>query len=657
MNDLTTINLLKGLVIDGVNAANSGHPGGAMSSMDFAYLLFTEYLSFDPEDPSWQGRDRFILSAGHESMLQYSLLHATGWLNKNDLKQFRQLHSKTPGHPENFMTPGVECTTGPLGQGAAMSAGFAIGEKHLQSTLSEGLFGNKVWVLLGDGCMQEEVTLGAASYAGHLGLDNLIWFYDKNSIQISGEINRSTSDDEASIFKGFGWNVIELKDGHDHSSLREAMSSAQNQTQKPTLIIAHTTMAKGAATLEGSAKTHGAPLSQDERNATKTGFDIPEGEEFFFPAEAIENFRKNFASKTKRASEWREKLASSLTDEAFKKTYDGYFKPEISELPKIDWDGGIATRGAFGKIIEAWTEAVPNLVGGSADLEPSNMTGAFAKKVGDFSKENRSGKNFAFGVREFPMSCISNGLALHGAFIPFDATFLCFADYSRPALRLGALQKVRTIHEFTHDSFYLGEDGPTHQPIEHAMSLRVMPDMYVMRPADARETEIMMQEAMKLDRPSSILLTRQKLPLLENSEESLSEAAKGGWVVRDVSNPDMVIYATGSEVCLALKSAELIETSGAAKNVKVVSLPCWELFDKQSTAYRDSVLSPEIKKKVSIEAGTTLGWHKYVGIHGLAIGVDHYGASAPAKDLEENFGFTPEKVKEKILAHDFGTQN
>jgi transketolase len=654
LNDLQTVNLLKGLVIDGVNSANSGHPGGAMSSMDFAYLLYTEFMNYDPTDADWKGRDRFVLSAGHESMLQYSLLHGIGWLEKSDLQSFRQLHSKTPGHPENFETKGVECTTGPLGQGAAMSLGFSIGELHLQETLDKNLFGNKVWTLMGDGCMQEEVTLGAASYAGHLGLNNLIWFYDRNRIQISGQIDRSTSDDEATIFKGFGWNVLEVKDGHNHEELRAAMTAAKNETSKPTLIIADTKMAKGAATLEGSAKTHGAPLAPDERAATKKGFEIPEGEEFYFPEEARAHFQRNFAAMTESAAAWKKTLDDKLSDSEFKKKYDGYFNTDLTNLSKINWEKDVATRAAYGTIIDTWAHEIPNLVGGSADLEPSNMTGAFAKKVADFSINNREGRNFAFGVREFPMSCISNGLALHGAFIPFDATFLSFADYSRPALRLGAIQKVRTIHEFTHDSFYLGEDGPTHQPIEHVMSLRLMPDMYVMRPACARETEVMMREAIKLDLPTSIMLTRQGLPLLKHSDEQLSNAAKGGWVVKDATDPDLVIYATGSEVSLALKSVELLEKNGTAKNIKVVSLPCWELFDQQPLEYRKSVLSPECKRKVSIEAGVTTGWEKYVGLEGLTIGVNRYGMSAPAKELEKFFGFTPEAVAEKVASHNFG---
>lgn len=654
MKDEQAINLLKGLVIDGVNRAKSGHPGGAMSSMDFAYLLYSEYLKFDPDSSHWKGRDRFVLSAGHESMLIYSLLYAQGWLKREDLEQFRQLHSKTPGHPENFETPGVECTTGPLGQGCAMSVGFAIGEKHLRHTLDEELFGNRVWTLLGDGCMQEEVTLGAASLAGHLKLGNLVWFYDKNRIQISGDISRSTSDDEKTVFEGFGWNVVSLENGHDLAALRQTLDQITNKEQdKPTIIIATTTMAKGASTLEGSAKTHGSPLPAEERSATKAALGIPEGEEFYFPEEVRTYFQRNYDKRREEVKAWNQSLVKKQEDSSFAKKFNDYFSPNYKDLPTIDWTKNESTRAAFGIILESWANTVPNLIGGSADLEPSNMTGAFAKIVNDFSAATPEGRNLAFGVREFPMSCVTNGLALHGGFKPFDATFLSFSDYSRPALRLGAIQKVSVIHEFTHDSFYLGEDGPTHQPVEHVMSLRLIPDMYVMRPADAKETEVLMKKAIRMNLPVSIILTRQGLPLLENPGAEISEAEKGGWTVMDSSDPDLVVYATGSEVSLALKAVDTLKKEGYTKAPKVVSLPCWELFDEQPEEYKISVLSPDCKRKVSIEAGVTLGWEKFVGIDGLKIGINHYGKSAPAKDLEKEFGFDVEAVVQKIKDHRF----
>lgn len=654
MNDLQTMNLLKGLVIDGVNAAKSGHPGGAMSSMDFAYLLFTEAMQFDPEDPKWLGRDRFILSAGHESMLIYSLLQGIGWLPMDELKQFRQLHSKTPGHPENTETPGVECTTGPLGQGCAMSLGFAVASSHMQTALNPELFDYHTWVLLGDGCMQEDITLGAASLAGHLKLANLVWYYDKNKAQISGKIDRSTSDDEVKVFQGFGWHIIEI-DGHNHDEIRSAIASAKACTDKPTLIVGNTTMAKGAASLEGDHGTHGAPLPQDERSKTKSGFGIPDGEEFYWPETASKHFQRNFDKRREEVKAWNAKKERLLKDDAsFKSSFASYFeRTDFTDLPEVKWeDKPLATRNAFGDVLEKWATEIPNLMGGSADLEPSNCTGAFAKIVKDFQAGHRGGRNLAFGVREFPMSALANGLALHGGIIPFDATFLAFADYSRPALRLGAIQRVRVIHEFTHDSFYLGEDGPTHQPIEQVMSLRLMPDMHLMRPADARETQVLMRQALELNLPSSICLTRQKLPMLPVTDQEVEKARKGAYFVKKAEKADTIIFASGSEVSLALACAEEIETTGKG-HVTVVSTPCWETFFKQDKSYRDEILSRKVTKRVSIEAGCTSGWERFVGMDGLTIGIDHYGASAPAGELEKLFGFTKEAVVGKFLEHTF----
>lgn len=654
MSDQKVINYLKGLVIDGVHQAQSGHPGGAMSSMDFAYLLFTEFLNFDAQDPQWMGRDRFILSAGHESMLQYAFLYASGILTLDDLKAFRQHGSRTPGHPENTMTPGVECTTGPLGQGCAMSVGFALAATHLKASLHPELFAHKVWTLLGDGCMQEDVTLGAASLAGHLQLDNLIWYYDKNEQQISGHIRRATSDDERVIFAGFGWNVIEV-DGHDHDELRAAMEFARNHTGSPTLIVGKSVMAKGASSLEGSHKTHGSPLPDTERDATKRSFGIPDSTPFYWPAEADAHFKRNFPKLRSTANEWRKKLASALKDPAFRKQYDAYFQPlDTSTLPALQWSGALATRSSFGKIIEAWTPLLPNLIGGSADLEPSNSLEGYAKMVRDFTAEDRKGRNIAFGVREFPMSAISNGIALHGGLIPFDATFLSFADYSRPALRLGAIQKLRVIHEFTHDSFYLGEDGPTHQPVEHLMSLRAIPELYVMRPADSNETEAMMRVALGLHAPTCICLSRQNLPLFANPKDDvIAGATRGAWIAKNHAQADVVIYATGSEVSLALAVATEIEKT-KNQGVRVISIPCWELFFAQDAAYRETIMNRSCKKRIAIEAGVTLGWERFVGMDGLIIGLDHFGSSGKPTDLAAAFGFTPQAILTKFLNHRFG---
>ena len=589
MNDTQTIGILKGLVIDGVNKAKSGHPGGAMSSMDFAYILFTEFLKFDPDDATWMGRDRFILSAGHESMLQYSLLHMMGWLPMDELKKFRQLHSKTPGHPENTHTKGVECTTGPLGQGVAMAAGFAVAAGHLAASIDAKLFGHKIYALMGDGCMQEDVTLGAASLAGHLKLKNLIWFYDRNRQQISGNINRATSDNEEMIFKGFGWNVITI-DGHDHNQIRTALTTAQT-SERPVLIIGNTIMAKGCATQEGDHETHGAPLSADERAKTKAKLGIPEGEDFYCPDTAVKHFQRRYSDLRAKSAAWKSTVADRLKDQDFSKTWNKYFgKEDWTKLNAVQWPAGgaVATRNAFGDVLKQWASDIPNLMGGSADLEPSNMTGAFAKAVGDFQAATPKGRNLAFGVREFPMSAIANGMALHGGVIPFDATFLSFADYSRPALRLGAIQQVRVIHEFTHDSFHLGEDGPTHQPVEHVMSLRLIPDFYVMRPADARETQIMMQEALKISRPTAICLTRQKLPTLELNASQEADCRRGAWIVDDHASPDLVIFATGSEVSLARDAAKALSQF----KTKIVSIPCWEMLFTQDKAFINRMMTP-----------------------------------------------------------------
>lgn len=657
MDDKAAINYLKGIIVNSVHKAKSGHPGGALSSIDFAYILFTEYLRFDPKDPDWFGRDRFVLSAGHESMLLYSFLFAIGWLGKDDLLNFRQFGSKTPGHPESHMTPGVECTTGPLGQGAAMSVGFSIASQHMTAQLGSSLFLNNIYSLLGDGCMQEEVVSGAASLAGHLKLDNLIWYYDKNNQQISGSIDRAVSCDYKKVFEGFGWFVLEI-DGHNHAEIREALNLARKEDKRPTLIIGSTTMAKGVATMEGSHKTHGAPLPNDERLKTLEKLGVPADEDLHWPDEVKDYFQTSFPQKSQEANNWRESLEQILSKNSdFKEKYSRYFSTSIEELLPgyLRWESGtkLATRNAFGDLIEKWASYLPQLVGGSADLEPSNMTEGFAKKVGDFSPLTQTGRNFAFGVREFSMSAICNGLSLYGGLIPFDATFLTFSDYSRAALRLGAIQKARVIHEFTHDSFYLGEDGPTHQPIEHLMSLRGIPDLYVFRPCDANETEVLLRKALNLTAPSCICLSRQKLPILEIEREALNQSSKGAWIVHGrKGSAEVIIFSSGAEVHLALEVArKLEEEMNLNDKVKVVALSCWELFSEQEDSYKNFILETSCKKRISIEAGSTLGWERFVGLDGLKVGIDHYGASAPASDLEEAFGFTKEKIMQQVKDH------
>ena len=636
----------KGLVLDMVRKANSGHSGGPMSSADFTQILFTEYLNFDPNDPEWFNRDRFVLSAGHESALIYSILTQLGWLNMEDIQNFRQLHSRTPGHPE-VEIPGIEATTGPLGQGFGMAVGMATAESMLRSRVGE-LIDHFTYVVAGDGDFQEPIVLGSASMAGHWGLSRLIVFYDSNNAQISGKVDRSDSSNYAQIFEGFGWHVQEI-DGHNHEEISEALEKAQ-VVDRPSLIIGTTIMAKGSATMEGDHETHGAPLPQDEINQTKEKLGLPL-ESFYLPNEVISHFQKRFSDLKEKVNNWNGSVTESCNDESFKSLWDKTINNQLEEIdfPEFEKGSSLATRKAFGVTLDAFAKQIPSLVGGSADLEPSNYTVNFAKTYGDFSKDNRSGRNLAFGVREFPMAAAMNGIALHGGLIPFGGTFLVFADYERPALRLAAIQNCRVLHEFTHDSFWVGEDGPTHQPIEHAMALRAIPNLNVFRPADAQETAACFKMSIEQKKsPNALLLTRQGVKVLDQSmEKTVEGVSKGAYDVTNCDNPDLILLATGSEVGLAMEVVELMQD----KKIRVVSMPCWEIFEKQSEDYKNSLIPKRGSMKISIEAGITMGWDKYIGSNGLSIGLDHYGASAPGKDLAEEFGFTATKVEAKIREH------
>ena len=636
----------KGLIMDMVRNANSGHSGGPMSSADFTQILFTEYLNFDPHNPEWFDRDRFVLSAGHESALMYSMLIQLGWLNMDDIQNFRQLHSRTPGHPE-VEIPGVEATTGPLGQGFGMAVGMATAESMLRERIGK-LVDHYTYVVAGDGDFQEPIVLGAGSMAGHWGLSRLIVFYDANNAQISGKVDRSDSTNYAQVFEGFGWHVQEI-DGHDHNQIREAIEKAQ-VVDRPSLIIGTTVMAQGTATMEGNHETHGAPLPQEEIDSTKEKLGLPT-EPFYLPEEVVNHFQSRFENLSTSVSEWHDGVADACKDGDFKSLWDATVGDQIGEIefPEFEAGASLATRKAFGTTLDKFAEQVPSIVGGSADLEPSNYTGNFANTYGDFTKEDRSGRNLAFGVREFPMAAAMNGMALHGGVIPFGGTFLVFADYERPALRLAAIQHCRVIHEFTHDSFWVGEDGPTHQPIEHAMALRAIPNFNVFRPADAKETAACFRLAMdQKETPSALLLTRQGVKVLDQSmDETVDGVSKGGYAVLDCENPELVFLATGSEVGLAMDVA----TSMTDKNIRVVSMPCWEIFETQSDEYKKSLIPDRGAMKISMEAGITLGWSKYAGPNGLSIGINHFGASAPGKDLAEEFGFTADQVEQKIRNH------
>ena len=616
------------------------------------------------------GRDRFILSAGHESMLYYAILYLIGWLSIDDLKEFRKLHSLTPGHPEYNITPGIECTTGPLGQGAAMSVGMAIAASHLKGSLSK-LFNHRIWCLLGDGCIQEEITHGAGSLAGHLGLSNLIWYYDCNKAQISGNIHRVCSNNYYDLFTSMGWNVIEVTDGHNHHLLRKAITDAIVCENKPSIIIGHTVIAKGAYSLEGSYKTHGSPFEALELQLTKKKLQIENDTSFSFPGYLIDHFRQKIDKNLTYCNHWLAKLTQQQHNNNFYKKYQQYFDPDLQPQTKdFDLNALLSTRAAFGKTLGDFANQLPNLIGGSADLEPSNYTHHFANIVKDFSKDYPQGRNIAFGVREFTMAAVSNGIALHRGLIPFNATFLVFSDYMRPAIRLAAIQKIKVIFQFTHDSFYVGEDGPTHQPIEHIMSLRLIPNLYVFRPSDGYETQILMKKALTIDAPSCFILTRQNVPFLYTvmSEYQKDKTDRnmqanqfynlchlGGWIVKDFiknqNKTQYVIYTSGSEVSLSIKCAYFLEKKSKNCSFKVVALTSWELFSDNSAEYQNKVLSRSCKRKISIEAGQTLGWEKYIGDDGLAIGVGRFGESASAKDLENYFGFNCQDVAKKVIKH------
>ena len=643
-----TIAVVKGLIMDGVAKANSGHPGGAMSSADYATILFSEFMNFNPDDSKWFNRDRFILSAGHESMLLYSLLHLNGYISMDDIKNFRQLDSLTPGHPEVHLTPGVEATTGPLGQGFGMSVGFATAEAYLREKLGSDVVDHYTYVLSSDGDLQEPIALGAASLAGLWGLGKLIAYYDSNKIQLAGPTCKSDCTDHKKVFEGLCWHVIEV-DGHNHDEIRAAIKAGQLETGKPTLIIGHTTMAKGCATMEGSHKTHGEPLKADEIAATKKKLGLP-AEDFHVPADVLNSYRSRFDAMRDKASQWQATVDAKMGDADFAAMWGHVTKarPALDiAWPEFTPGETMATRQAWGKCLDSVMDSLPTLVGGSADLDPSNQTLNFRNTYGDFAVDGYGARNLAFGVREFPMAAIMNGMQLHGGLLPFGATFLTFADYCRNAIRMSSLQELPVLYVFTHDSFWVGEDGPTHQPIEHVSSLRLIPGVIDLRPADAMETAVCLDIALKQEKhPSCIFLTRQGLPVLDPAEyPAITDGPrKGGYVIKDCDGtPELILIASGSEVSLALETAKLFK-----RKVRVVSMPSAKLFDDQPDSYKNEVLPPEVTARAAAEAGRTDYWYKYVGLGGVVLGIDHFGASAPGKTLSDKYGFTPENFASMI---------
>jgi transketolase len=645
-------NAIRALAMDAVQAANSGHPGMPMGMADAATILWTEYLKHDPADPNWPDRDRFVLSAGHGSMLIYALLHLTGYERPtiDDIRNFRQVGSPCAGHPENFMLDGVECTTGPLGQGVAMAVGMAIAERHLNATFGDDLVDHRTWVIAGDGCLMEGVNHEAAGLAGHLKLGRLNVIWDDNRITIDGATDLSTSEDIKARYAAYGWHVVDC-DGHDFDSIRAAYDAALADS-RPSLIACRTIIGWGAPNKQGTAATHGAALGADEVAAARKQL-VWDAEPFDLPEEIASAWRAAGKRAQGEHQAWRDRLAAHDRRAEFTRRMAGELAPPSGEADAyiqglLDKPVKVATRKASEMALEAITAVIPDLIGGSADLTGSNNTKT--RSTAPLTADDYSGRYIYYGIREFGMAAAMNGMALHGGVIPYGGTFLVFSDYCRPAIRLSALQNARVIYVMTHDSIGLGEDGPTHQPIEHLQSLRAMPNLRVFRPCDAVETaECWTLALARQDGPSLLALSRQNLPQLR--AEAGMRSARGAYRLRGAQGERKVILiATGSEVAIAVEVAAQLEAQGIGADV--VSMPCAELFDEQDAAYREDIL-PDVSNRLilraSIEAGTTRGWERYTGLHGLRFGIDRFGASGPAEDLYQKFGLSADVIVPQIV--------
>jgi len=642
-------NAIRALAMDAVEAANSGHPGMPMGMADVATVLFSDFLKFDPKAPKWADRDRFVLSAGHGSMLIYSLLHLTGYARPTleDIRNFRQLSSPCAGHPENFKLEGVETTTGPLGQGFATAVGMAVAERHLNALFGDDLVDHKTWVIAGDGCLMEGINHEAVGLAGHLGLGRLNVLWDDNGITIDGKTDLSTSEDIPARYRASGWHVVSC-DGHDFADIRKALSEAEADP-RPSLVACKTIIGYGAPTKQGTSATHGAPLGDEEIAGTRAalGWDH---DPFVIPEDILASWRQLGEKGAAAHAEWDKRLSGHAQAGEFQRRMAGelpdgramqdYLESLAKDPPKV------ATRKASEMALGAITEALPEMLGGSADLTGSNNTKTSSTKP--LTKDDYSGRYIYYGIREFGMAAAMNGMALHGGIIPYGGTFLVFTDYCRGAMRLSAIQNARVVYVMTHDSIGLGEDGPTHQPIEHVQSLRLMPNMQVFRPADAIETAECWALAIKrADGPSTLALTRQGLPPLRH-DVSVNLCEKGGYRLKAAdAEKRVVLIATGSEVSLAMDIAAKLEAAGHGADV--VSMPCTELFDAQSADYRQELLGSDGVLRVSIEAGTTFGWERYTGLDGLRFGIDSFGASAPIEDLYAHFGLTVDAITPQII--------
>ncbi|MHC4835000.1 MAG: transketolase [Planctomycetota bacterium] len=651
--DDRSIQTIRFLSMEGVQAANSGHPGMPMGMAAAAYALWQRHLKFDPSHPDWINRDRFVLSAGHGSMLLYSLLHLFGYdVSLEDLKQFRQWSSKTPGHPEYGHTSGVEVTTGPLGQGVANAVGMAIAQKYLAARYNKesfSIFDYNIYAIAGDGCLQEGVSSEASSLAGHLGLDNLIIIYDDNHITIDGDTSLSFSEDVVKRYQAYGWNTVEIAgDGNDIDALSQAVQDAQQQTDAPTLIKFRSHIGFGSPNLQDSHAAHGSPLGDDEIKLIKTNFGWDPDEKFSVPAEVADHCGQAKTTGAKLSAEHQAlldeyakaypELAKELSD-----LVAGKITVDDSAMAVFDPESSIATRSASGKILNALMPSMPWVLGGSADLTPSNNT-HFAGAE-DFQKDNPSGRYLRYGVREHAMGAIMNGIAVSGILRPYAGTFLVFADYMRGAIRVAALSKYPTVFLFTHDSIGVGEDGPTHQPVETVASLRIIPNLLVFRPADANETVLMWKYILENnDAPAATALTRQNLPVMDPAKypNMKKNFNKGAYVLIEEADADVLLLASGSEVQLAVAAYEKLAAEGV--KAQVVSMPCWELFEKQDAAYKESVLPAAVKARVGIEAALDNGWWKYLGTNGEFVGMTGFGASAPGGVCFEKFGITMDAV-------------
>jgi transketolase len=651
-----SINTIRFLAVDGVQKANSGHPGMPMGCAPIAYLLYAKIMNHNPLDPKWVNRDRFVLSAGHGSMLLYSALHLSGYeVSLDDLQNFRQWGSITPGHPEYGLTPGVETTTGPLGQGFANAVGMAAAQEFLAAKFNKDdikILDNFIYVIAGDGDLMEGVSHESASFAGHNKLGKLIVFYDNNSITIDGSTELSMSDDAQKRFEAYGWFVQSVDDVNDLDKLEAAVKKAQ-ASDKPSLIITSTHIGFGSPNKQDTSSAHGAPLGDEEVAATKKNLGWPEDKFFYIPDEVKKHFGEVKTNGKQKQDEWNklfEEYSNKYPEDAslFKKVMSGEFGDEWKALlPKFENYGETqATRKSSEKVINSICEKLPTLFGGSADLAAS--TNAKIKTDKDFSATNRISRNINFGIREFGMAAMLNGMALYGGVIPYGATFLVFSDYLRPAIRLAALSKIKSIYVFTHDSIGLGEDGPTHQPIEHLASLRAIPGLVVIRPADANETTYAWKAALEhTGSPVAIVLTRQGLKIIDRNKYASAEGLdKGAYIIKDSEGkPDVILIATGSEVSMTLEASELLESDGI--KTRVVSMPSWELFEMQDDNYKEKVLPEDVKARLSVEAGVKQGWEKYVGDAGDSISIEKYGASAPLNVIFEKYGFSAENIVAK----------